>query len=114
MHTLPANEFLSEVRRLKGIPQEVLQHEELMQIVLPLLRADFALYETYVYSAEPPLNCPISAFGGLRDCKVSSSELEAWRDQTTASFSLRMLPGAHFFLNTIQFLFLQMLSEELH
>lgn len=114
IHTLPVKEFLCEVRRLNGIPLEVVEHEELMQIVLPLLRADFALYETYVYSAESPLNCPISAFGGLRDCKVSSRELEAWRDQTTASFSLRMLPGDHFFLNTIQFPFLQMLSEELH
>ena len=85
-----------------------------MEIVLPFLRADFALYETYVYSAEPPLSCPISAFGGLQDGKVSRSDLEAWRDQTTASFSLRMFPGDHFFLNTTQPLLLQMLSQELH
>ncbi len=114
IHTLPAKEFLAEVRRLNGIPKEVLEHEELMEIVIPLLRADFALYETYVYSAEPPLNCPISAFGGLQDSKVTRSDLEAWRDQTTRAFSLRMLPGDHFFLNTTQPLLLQMLSEELH
>src|SRR4029077_857524 len=89
---LPAKEFLAEVRRLNGIRKEVLEHEELLEIVIPLLRADFALYETYVYSAEPPLNCPISAFGGLQDSKVTRSDLEAWRDQTTGAFSLRMLP----------------------
>ena len=42
-----------------------------MAIILPLLRADFAMYETYVYSTEPPLNCPISTFGGLQDRKIS-------------------------------------------
>jgi medium-chain acyl-[acyl-carrier-protein] hydrolase len=113
INTLPAKEFLADVRRLNGIPKEVLEHNELMEVVLPLLRADFALYENYVYSPEPPLNCPISAFGGLQDGKVSRSDLEAWRDQTTASFSLRMLPGGHFFLNTTQSLFFQMLSQEL-
>ena len=114
IHTLPAKEFLAEVRRLNGIPKEVLEHDELMEIVIPLLRADFALYEAYVYSAEPPLNCPISAFGGLQDRKVTHRDLEAWRDQTTGAFSLRMLPGDHFFLNTTQPLLLQMLSQELH
>jgi medium-chain acyl-[acyl-carrier-protein] hydrolase len=114
IHTLPAKEFLAEVRRLNGIPKEVLEHDELMEIVIPLLRADFALYEAYVYSAEPPLNCPISAFGGLQDRKVTHRDLEAWRDQTTGAFSLRMLPGDHFFLNTTQPLLLQMISQQLH
>ena len=114
IHTIHAKEFLAEVRRLNGIPKEVLEHDELMEIVIPLLRADFALYEAYVYSAEPPLNCPISAFGGLQDRKVTHRDLEAWRDQTTGAFSLRMLPGDHFFLNTTQPLLLQMLSQELH
>jgi surfactin synthase thioesterase subunit len=114
IHILPAKEFLAEVRRLNGVPKEVLEQEELMEIVVPLLRADFALYETYMYSAEPPLNCPISAFGGLQDSKVTRSDLEAWRDQTAGAFSLRMLSGDHFFLNTTQPLLLQMLSHELH
>jgi medium-chain acyl-[acyl-carrier-protein] hydrolase len=114
IHTLPAKEFLAEVRRFNGIPKEALEHEELTEVMLPLLRADFALYETYVYSAEPPLNCPISTFGGVSDSRVSQSDLEAWRDQTTASFSLRMLPGDHFFVNTTQPLLLQMISQELH
>jgi len=114
IHALPAEEFIGEVRRLNGTPREVLEHEELMAIMLPLLRADFAMYETYVYSTEPPLNCPISIFGGLQDRTISYSDLEAWREQTTASFSLRMLPGDHFFLNTTQPLLLQMIFQDLH
>jgi medium-chain acyl-[acyl-carrier-protein] hydrolase len=113
IHALPEGEFLLELRRLNGTPGKVLEHAELMRIMLPILRADFAVYETYAYSAEPPLDCVISSFGGLQDRKVCRSDLEAWRDQTRASFSLRMFPGDHFFLNTNQSLLLQVLSQEL-
>ncbi len=111
IHTLPDKEFLAELRRLNGTPRELLDHEELMEVMLPILRADFALYETYLYSTEPPLSCPISAFGGLQDRRVSASDLEAWRSQTSASFSLRMFPGDHFFLK--ESLLLQALPQEL-
>lgn len=113
IHSSPEKEFVEQVRRLNGTPRELLEHEELMEIVLPLLRADFALYETYVYSPEPPLSCPISTFGGLQDRKVGHSDLNGWRDQTNASFSLRMFPGDHFFLNTTQRLLFRVLSQEL-
>jgi medium-chain acyl-[acyl-carrier-protein] hydrolase len=114
VHTLPEGDFLAELRHLNGTPREVLDHEELMQIALPVLRADFAVYETYVYVAELPLNCSISAFGGLRDRTVSQSDLEAWREQTRDSFSLQMFPGDHFFLNITHPLLLRVLSQELH
>ena len=113
IHALPEREFLGELRRLNGIPGKVLEEADLMQIMLPVLRADLAVYETYVYSSEPPLNCPISIFGGLQDHRVSRGDLEAWRDQTSVSFSLRMFPGDHFFWNTTQPLLLQALSKEL-
>jgi medium-chain acyl-[acyl-carrier-protein] hydrolase len=113
IHSLPEEEFLVELCRLNGTPRKVLEDEELRQIMLPLLRADFAVYETYGYSTEPPLNCPISAFGGLQDHRVSRGDLESWRDQTSVSFSLRMFPGDHFFLNTTQPPLLGTLSQEL-
>lgn len=112
-HALPAEEFLAELRHLNGIPGKVMEHAELMEIMLPVLRADFAVYETYVYSTEPPLDCAISSFGGLQDHRVGRGDLEAWRDQTSISFSLRMFPGDHFFLNTSQPLLLEALSQEL-
>ena len=113
IHNLPEREFAAELRRLNGTPAELLDHRELMDIVIPSLRADFALYESYRYLAGPPLNCPISTFGGLSDQKVSHRDLEAWRDQTTVSFSIRMFPGDHFFLKTTQPQLLRALSQEL-
>jgi medium-chain acyl-[acyl-carrier-protein] hydrolase len=113
IHALPVGEFLVELRRLNGSPGKVLEDVELMQIMLPVLRADFTVYETYVYSTETPLNCPISTFGGLQDHRVSRGDLDAWHDQTSSSFSLRMFPGDHFFWNATQPVLLQVLSQEL-
>ena len=113
IHALPEREFLAELRRLNGIPEKVWEDAELMQIMLPVLRADFSVYETYVYAIEPPLDCFISGFGGLQDQKVSRSDLEIWHEQTSASFSLRMFPGDHFFLNTALPLLLHVLSQRL-
>lgn len=113
IHHLPDPEFLSELRRLNGTPEAVLQHPELRALLLPSLRADFALCETYVHTWEPPLECTIVAFGGLLDHRASRTELERWRSQTVGSFSLRMLPGDHFFLRNARLLLLQILSEHL-
>src|SRR5262249_24950819 len=114
VHCLPEVEFLSELRRLNGTPPEVLSQKGLMEILIPVLRADFAICETYSYSPEPPLNCPISAFGGWQDPDVKYDQLEAWRDHTRATFALRMFPGDHFFLHTAQPILLETLAQELH
>jgi medium-chain acyl-[acyl-carrier-protein] hydrolase len=62
------------------------------------LRADLAVCETYEYRDSKPLDCPISVFGGWQDTGVSRADLDAWRLQTTAQFSLRMFAGDHFFI----------------
>ncbi len=113
IHNLPEHEFLGELRRYHGTPARVLEHAELMQMFGPILRADFAVCETYVYRSEPPLQCPISAFGGLQDELANRSDLEGWLDQTSASFSLQMFPGDHFFLHTVQLLLLRAVSQHL-
>ena len=95
---LPEQEFIQELRRLQGTPEEVLQNRELLQVLLPLLRADFAICETYHYTHETPLPCAISAFGGLQDADVSREALLAWRKQTYGPFKSRFFVGGHFFL----------------
>jgi len=101
------------VRRLDGIPQELLDNHELMQLALPALRADTALYRNYVYSEGPPLACDIRAYGGADDERITRWHLETWAEQTTKSFSVEMFPGGHFFLNTNQAEFLAALSRDL-
>jgi medium-chain acyl-[acyl-carrier-protein] hydrolase len=113
IHNLPDPQFLAEVGRLNGTPHEVLHHPELMAMLLPLLRADLTLCETYSYSPGKPLTCPISVFGGLEDPEASCAEMDAWRHQTTAAFRMRMMAGDHFFLVGSRGLVLQAIGEDL-
>jgi medium-chain acyl-[acyl-carrier-protein] hydrolase len=110
---LPKDEFVEVLRNLNGTPREVLEHPELMEILIPLLRADFELVQTYSYEPEPPLDCPITAFGGLQDDKIRQENLDDWRSQTAGSFSMHMLPGNHFFLHNSQRLLLEVINRTL-
>jgi medium-chain acyl-[acyl-carrier-protein] hydrolase len=113
-HDLPDAEFLAELHRLKGTPKPALDNPELMQLMLPVLRADFAACETYTFVRQPPLNCPLTVIGGLQDEDVGRPYLDAWAELTSGPFSLRMLPGDHFFIHTSVQLLLQILYHELH
>jgi surfactin synthase thioesterase subunit len=113
VHRLPDSRFIQEVRRLRGTPDAVFEHGELRALMLPILRADFAVCETYVNQAEAPLEFPITAFGGRYDREVNRRELEAWREQTRAEFTLRLIPGGHFFIQTARAALLSGIRKEL-
>lgn len=113
LHQLPDAELVERLRELNGTPPEVLAHAELLQLLLPLLRADFEACETYQYAPGAPLPCPISAFGGLRDPHVSREMLDAWGAQTSDGLTVRMFPGDHFFLNGDRQLLLASVARDL-
>ena len=111
---LPDPEFLAEIdRRHGGIPAEVAGNAEIMTLMLPCLRADYRMFEMYEHAADGVLDCPISAFGGQEDSWVPRRELEAWADQTAGRFELRMMPGAHFFLQSSRDELLSTIAEDL-
>jgi len=113
IHALPEPQFLARLRELNGTPEEVLGHGELMQLLFPLLRADFALHETWEHRPEEPLAIGVSAFGGLADPDVSREDLEDWRGETRGRFRLRMLPGDHFFLHSAAALVTEAVARDL-
>lgn len=113
IHDLPEPEFIERLRELEGTPEEVLQHAELMKLLIPLLRADFAVNETYEYTEEPQLDIGISAFGGLSDVDVTRDDVEAWGVQTRGRFRMRMMPGGHFFLHNQKDLILESVARDL-
>lgn len=113
VHMLPEKEFIEKLYQLNGTPDEILQNPELLEFALPLLRADFAVCETYTYNAEEPLPCPISAYGGSDDKEVTSTELAAWREHTQATFKHLMFPGNHFFFSRNPTDLLHVISYEL-
>ena len=110
---LPEPEFIAELRRLQGTPAEVLDNAELMQLMMPIVRADFKASQTYEYIPGPLLECSIRAFGGLKDEMVPRDKVEAWNEHTTGSFRAQMLPGDHFFLNTSQSLLTRIIAQQL-
>jgi medium-chain acyl-[acyl-carrier-protein] hydrolase len=99
LHTLPDGPFIAILRqRYNGIPPAILVEPELLQLFLPVLRADFKMIETYEYRAEAPLDCPIIAFGGTQDAWALPDDLTAWQAQTQRAFKVQLFPGGHFFL----------------
>ena len=111
---LPDGDFVGEVRRrYGGIPDEIFEEPDLLSLLLPILRADLEILETYGYIVEPPLDCPITAYGGLEDAECTPADLEAWGIQTRGAFALRLFPGDHFFLQSAQTELLQTLSVDL-
>ena len=112
-YDLPEPEFIAELRQLQGTPPEVLDNKELMQLMMPIIRADFRVSQTYQYVPGPPLECPIRAFGGLKDEMVDRAKIEGWSEHTSAGFRAQMLPGDHFFLNTSQPLLTRIIAQEM-
>jgi medium-chain acyl-[acyl-carrier-protein] hydrolase len=100
IHHLPEKAFLSELQhRYGGIPAMLWQEAELRELLLPQLRADLTLVETYAHAPSPPLPCALTAFGGTADQHVGRTSLAAWRDHVRDDISVQMFAGGHFYLN---------------
>ncbi|MGE8406778.1 MAG: thioesterase II family protein [Pseudomonas sp.] len=91
-------QLIDELRNLQGTPEEVLANDELMSLMLPVLRADFLLCGRYVHRSRPALRCPLHVFAGADD-RASQEQLLAWRQESQGDFSLEVFPGGHFFIH---------------
>lgn len=99
-HRLPDRELAEVLLEMGGTSKEVIASRELMELFVPVIRADFELCETHHFTAGPALDCPITAFGGGKDEQVDVELLDAWREQTTARFAMHVFDGGHLFLET--------------
>lgn len=83
-----------------GVPAEVLQHRELMKMLLPTVRADLTMVETYAYASGARLGMPIEVLAGTADPHVDSGAIVGWADETTGACSVHWFNGDHFFINS--------------
>ncbi len=97
-HELPDDELAAELQSRYGATT-AFEHPELVELMLPTLRADCAICETYRHEPAAPLDCPIHAFGGTDDATVSTDDLEAWRTHTAGGFTSTRVDGDHFFID---------------
>ena len=112
-HDLPKDEFIKELRNLNGTPKEALDSPELIEFMLPILRADCQICDLYEHENEEPLTCAITVYGGTEDGDAQQDALAAWQDLTCSEFDLKMFPGGHFFPQTSRQALLKTLSTEL-
>ncbi|MGA5040436.1 thioesterase II family protein [Streptomyces capoamus] len=98
---LPDRQFRDRISALNGTPPQVLEDDELMELFLPVLRADFAAAAQWRYREGRPLSCPITVFGGRADADVPPASLTGWSRQTVADCEVHLLPGGHFFLDEV-------------
>jgi medium-chain acyl-[acyl-carrier-protein] hydrolase len=113
VHRLSDEELVAKLVARGGLVPEIRHNRELLALMLPVLRADLAVCETYAYLAEPPLSCPITAYGGWDDPQASQEDLRAWGEQTSGRFRLRMFVGSHFFLHSAETLLLEAVARDL-
>ena len=113
LHLLPGAELVDAIRALGGTPEDVLADAELMRLLLPVLRADFALLASHSFCLDQPIHVPMTIFGGDDDPRVRPEHLAGWRSLTAYRFSLRLFSGDHFFLHTQREPLLRHIGSEL-
>jgi medium-chain acyl-[acyl-carrier-protein] hydrolase len=95
---LSDTELIADIRACGRLPAQVLEHDELLELVLEALRADIALADSYRYLPSPPLSCPVSVFGGRQDRLVPEAALTSWTCLTSNKTVIRVYDGDHFYL----------------
>jgi surfactin synthase thioesterase subunit len=110
----PETEVVGELHALGGTPPEVLENEELLELIMPMIRADFHLCGTYQPPPRSPLRSPMLVLGGVADgLSYPASNLSAWSTETSGRCRIEMIHGGHFFLNTHREQVIRLIADDL-
>lgn len=99
VHDLPKSELLRELHKNGGTPEAVLADEDLLELVIPMIRSDFKMAEKYLHKDLTPVKCDLSVFGGDADSTVEHESLDAWSRHTRGRFEVQLFRGGHFYLH---------------
>ncbi|MFD3513679.1 thioesterase II family protein [Streptomyces sp. NPDC058657] len=105
--------LIEEIKKLNGTDSTLLDDAEVREMILPSLRADYRVVETYRRAPGPRLSCPVVAMTGDSDPRVTVEEARTWAEETSGGFELLVHPGGHFYLATQQRAVLAQLTERL-
>ncbi|GAA2103510.1 alpha/beta fold hydrolase [Streptomyces albiaxialis] len=98
VHERDDSGVIAELQQLSGTETDLLGDPEVLEMILPAVRSDYAAVERYRHEPGLAVNCPVTALIGDDDVKVTRDEARAWAEHTTGAFDLRVLPGGHFYL----------------
>lgn len=113
LHGLDDAAFLAAVQRFGGTPGDVFQHQELVELILPTLRADLTVCDGYRFEPDAPLDCPFVLYAGRQDREATPTDIEPWGEHTTRGARLRIFPGDHFFLRSDRDLLMRAMASAL-
>jgi medium-chain acyl-[acyl-carrier-protein] hydrolase len=102
LHDLPDPAFRARLREMGGTPDEILDSDDMMALVGPMLRADFAMLHGYTHRAAPPLPVPLHILAARRDAEVAAHHLTRWPEESTAPHPVRWFDAGHFFVHEEQ------------
>lgn len=114
VRTMPTPALVDMLRRLGGTPSWLLDDPACLDMILPAVRADFSVKESYTYRPEPPLTVPVTVLSSDADPRATDALQRRWREQTTASCTVRTLTGGHFAVFEQPTLVKRHLAEALH
>jgi medium-chain acyl-[acyl-carrier-protein] hydrolase len=112
LHRLGDDALFATLAEMGGTPAEVLNNRELMALILPALRADIRLAESFLRPAGPAFSCPLLALAGQDDPFALPSDVQAWRSVTTGRFRFECFEGGHFFTMRHRDAILAMIVDE--
>ncbi len=99
LHTMSDSDFKKSLAKIGGIPDEILSHPPLLDLFLPVFRADFKILESYIPDKKDRLTTPLVAFMGQKDELYTRNDIENWEKLTVNNFSIEEFSGGHFFIN---------------
>lgn len=114
LHPLAFDDFIEELKKYGGTPEEILNHRETMELFVPTIRADFKIHETYVFPNHPQLTIPIISFSGTRDHVVPGSHMIGWNNHTSAEYAHHTIEGGHFFIHDNQARVLMVIQDKVN
>ena len=79
------------------MPDEILQSEELLDYLEPILRTDFSVSETYSYKAHAPLDIPMTVITGTEE-HMENEDILLWQKESSLPVDFKQMPGGHFFI----------------
>jgi surfactin synthase thioesterase subunit len=111
-HLLDKPDFIEELKRLDGSPDEILGNDELLDYFEPIIRADFQATETYEYEEAPPLNIPMTVITGTEE-EMEPADIGLWQKETSIKVDFRRMRGKHFFIFKHPGVIVEIISKKL-
>ncbi|WP_447632543.1 thioesterase II family protein [Burkholderia metallica] len=114
LHRLADDELVDTLRHYDGTPPDLLNNQELMELALPTIRADFLLASDYRYASAPPLELSLTALAGRTDELSNMKIIGGWAEEVTGEFDIQWFDGGHFFIESQREALLSFLISKLN